>query len=373
MSKKIKRIIAISLVFGAFSALTPTASVNLLTTNAYAVSDHENADSSLDQLKLEDSSGNKINIYSNSNYDNDTKLDEGDTPDQDTYFAKTSSSTINIITEGPTARYIKVFKGAFKSTKGKSISDNINLSSGTTTLVIRVYYNKPDLSVTYDDHGDIASEYKIKVEYTGNDPDIEAIQASDYDDIYLDKISVDGENISLSNSKINYSYNVSSNVDKVTVKASPKDEDEDTVSIDDKDLDHSGSYKRIISLNNGDNKVRIEVKDENNKNRVYTLNIIKAATANASLAPAATINVKANQWVLTNAGWQYNDSIGNPLKGWFYDKSNGYWYYLGEGGIMQKGWIIYNGKYYYLNSDGSMAYSATVDGYKLGTDGAWIN
>lgn len=40
---------------------------------------------------------------------------------------------------------------------------------------------------------------------------------------------------------------------------------------------------------------------------------------------------------------------------------------------MQTGWIKdFNGKYYYLNSNGAMAYSTIVDGYKLGANGARI-
>lgn len=31
-----------------------------------------------------------------------------------------------------------------------------------------------------------------------------------------------------------------------------------------------------------------------------------------------------------------------------------------------------NGKYYYLNSDGSMAYNTKIGVYRLGADGAWI-
>jgi lactocepin len=40
---------------------------------------------------------------------------------------------------------------------------------------------------------------------------------------------------------------------------------------------------------------------------------------------------------------------------------------------MNTGWKLINGKWYYLNpKSGKMAYSTTIDGYKLGSDGAWI-
>jgi len=52
--------------------------------------------------------------------------------------------------------------------------------------------------------------------------------------------------------------------------------------------------------------------------------------------------------------------------------SNGEWSYYDGNGIKQTGWLLSNGKYYYLNTDGSMATNTTVGGYKLGSDGAWI-
>ena len=39
---------------------------------------------------------------------------------------------------------------------------------------------------------------------------------------------------------------------------------------------------------------------------------------------------------------------------------------------MKTGWVEVSGKWYYLNSDGSMAANTTISGYKLGLDGAWI-
>nr|WP_312291543.1 hypothetical protein [Clostridium chromiireducens] len=97
--------------------------------------------------------------------------------------------------------------------------------------------------------------------------------------------------------------------------------------------------------------------------------------------------------MLVNGRWQYNDATGNPVKNnWFYDRNynqnyflqadgsmatgwlsnNGKWYYLGADGGMKTGWIIDGGKYYYLYADGSMAFNTTINGYKLGSSGAWI-
>jgi glucan-binding YG repeat protein len=39
---------------------------------------------------------------------------------------------------------------------------------------------------------------------------------------------------------------------------------------------------------------------------------------------------------------------------------------------MLTGWILDGGKYYYLYPDGSMASDTIINGYKVGSDGAWI-
>lgn len=43
-------------------------------------------------------------------------------------------------------------------------NDNIVLDPGTTTLIIRVYNNKPDSSIKYEDDNNILNEYEVKVE-----------------------------------------------------------------------------------------------------------------------------------------------------------------------------------------------------------------
>ena len=410
MNKNLKKIIAIALVFGTVSAVAPASIGNLLTTKAYASTTNDTDE--LESLELQTSSGNTIKLYSDNDYASDNKVDSSDVEDGETYYAKTSSSTINIDIDRPNNKYVKVFKGTSSSTKGKSITSDISLSSGTTTLTVRVYSSTPDSSVTYDDDSDVVSEYVIKVKCTSSSSSSSS-SSDDYDDIYLDKLSVDGDSISLSDSKIKYSYSVASDVDEVTIKAVPEDEDNETVSIDGDDVDDSDSYKNKVSLDKGENKIEIDLtNDDDDTERVYTLTITRASTSSDSTSTSSTTTtaiatttpstatnvitttVKANQWVQVNGAWQYNDSTGNPIKNsWFPDRNygktyylkadgnmatgwlniSGKWYYLGTDGAMKTaGWILDGGKYYYLNSDGTMAYSTTINGYKVGADGAWI-
>ncbi|WP_243145845.1 hypothetical protein [Clostridium chromiireducens] len=53
------------------------------------------------------------------------------------------------------------------------------------------------------ENDDYESQYKIKVKYTGKDVDLnsEDQEEEEYDDIYLERLSVDGESLNLINSK----------------------------------------------------------------------------------------------------------------------------------------------------------------------------
>ena len=75
-------------------------------------------------------------------------------------------------------------------------------------------------------------------------------------------------------------------------------------------------------------------------------------------------------WVQSGGKWYYLDGSGAMKTGWL--RSGGKWYYMTSNGAMKTGWIQTGGKWYYLYSSGTMAYSTTINGYKLGSNGAWI-
>lgn len=82
----------------------------------------------------------------------------------------------------------------------------------------------------------------------------------------------------------------------------------------------------------------------------------------------------------TKKEWYIFDSNGKMLTGWQY--VNNRWYLFnnkhdGTFGRMLTGWQQMNGKWYYMSTAGSnygtmLSNTTTPDGYKVGSDGAWI-
>ena len=111
-----------------------------------------------------------------------------------------------------------------------------------------------------------------------------------------------------------------------------------------------------------------------------------------------------SQWLWMNNRWYYFNQEGYMFTGWlFYNNAwyyfeenegseqgkmslgwkeiRGFWYYFSEevgaeNGKMRTGWQELKGKWYYLNpqagaENGKMLYNTKVQGYTLGSDGAW--
>jgi len=84
-----------------------------------------------------------------------------------------------------------------------------------------------------------------------------------------------------------------------------------------------------------------------------------------------TGNMAVNKWIQSSGLWYYLGATGDMATGWVKDGAN--WYYLSADGSMKTGWIKdTDGSWYYLNTNGSMAHDIVVDGYKLGSSGAWV-
>lgn len=80
---------------------------------------------------------------------------------------------------------------------------------------------------------------------------------------------------------------------------------------------------------------------------------------------------KVTGWSNADGHWRYYDNKGTMQLGWLND--NGTWYHLGGSGVMKTGcWLQDRGKWYYLTASGAMAHDTVIDGYTIGSDGAWI-
>lgn len=76
-------------------------------------------------------------------------------------------------------------------------------------------------------------------------------------------------------------------------------------------------------------------------------------------------------WVKDNYKWYYLNNLGVMQTGWL--NLEGDWYYLNNSGDMKTGWLKdTDGRWYYLYENGSMAKNTVIDGYVLGSNGAWI-
>lgn len=82
----------------------------------------------------------------------------------------------------------------------------------------------------------------------------------------------------------------------------------------------------------------------------------------------------ARGWCKVDGEWYYFNDGCAMVTGW--RKVDGSWYYLASSGKMTTGWVQVDGKWYYMskesNSLGQMLANTTVEGYKLGADGAMI-
>ena len=67
--------------------------------------------------------------------------------------------------------------------------------------------------------------------------------------------------------------------------------------------------------------------------------------------PSQTVTPAQNGWVQENYHWYYYQNNAKQVDWQFVD---GVWYYLGTDGVMQTGWITYNGSTYYLRPWGGM-------------------
>ena len=81
---------------------------------------------------------------------------------------------------------------------------------------------------------------------------------------------------------------------------------------------------------------------------------------------------------LDKSKWRFNLKTGGNAKGWAYlsytfeGKTKSEWYHFGEDGIMNSGWFVENGRWYYLSMDHNGFYGEMIRGWHFdGADSKW--
>ncbi|EHJ02148.1 cell wall binding repeat-containing protein [Clostridium sp. DL-VIII] len=408
MNKKIKVMFASLLSISCLSMFSPV-NLSFITTKAYAeVSTYSLADKGeLKSLDVQSTDGESLELC-----DDYSGYKKYLTDDKDYYVTLDKNSDgVKIFGEVEGEGYIaKVFESDRNYATPHDMEEDISIKEGKTTLYVRTYTSEAALERAVDDENisNCAKTYKIN------------IIKSESNDIYLNNLTLDSGKIPINFDEENFIYNVTinGNQDDIEIKAEPKDDD-CTVKIGGFTVDEDDGYKKDLHFKMGLNVVKINLTDLDDNITTYTINVIRGEksntnTSNGPNAAQVDKNIKANQWVLINGVWEYNDSTGAPVRNsWYYDKNygktyylkedgtmavnwlslggnwyylgadgarktdwqnvNGEWYFLDSNGVMMTGWIKdTNGKYYYMQSNGAMAKNTKIDGYRLGSDGAWI-
>ncbi|MVX62887.1 hypothetical protein GKZ28_04110 [Clostridium chromiireducens] len=397
MNKKIKVAAATTLSIIAFSIFQPTK-YSIMATKAYAeASAYALADKGeLKSLDIQSTEGKSLDLCDD--YDG-YKVN---LTDEKTYYVTLdkNSDGVKIYSESAGDDYVvKIFESDRKNATPHDIGENIPLKSGSNTLYIRTFTSESALKRAVKNQSINSSDkvYKININKT-------SVNGSN--DICIEQMILESDlgrvPFSFNKDILSYDITVDEEAYELTIKVKPENEDY-TVKIDGLKTTGDDDYKRSLPLKKGQNQIKINITDDADMTRTYTLNvnrgIAKDNLTNTSNSISTTINKNnqtplMNQWVKVNNKWQYNDSVGSPLKNtWFRDKNsgkdyymqsdgtmavgwlnnNGRWYYLDSSGAMQTGWIKdSSGNYYYLQGNGAMATDSIINGFKVGSDGVWI-
>ena len=361
MHNKVKHIIAASLVIGAVSGVLPADKFILGTTKAYASSYSGASNGELSSLTITRGNGNHIELRDSYSGD-EISL----TGQNDYYIELKGADGIDLSADVEGSGYvIKTFTSASKTEKGKDVGKYISINSTYTNIYLRTYKSEADYKDAYDD-GDVTNckeTYVIHVKKPAAG-DSEEEENTDY--AYLRSIYLSDGNIDFSKKKTSYDVNVNENVAELVIRATPDDND-DLVEINDSSVEEDDNYEKTVSLNKGNNTVKIYVKNDDD-DMTYTLNVyrgkIEASTTNTtgtnSTAAAQTFTIqsetnKYNAWQRVDGKWKYIDGTGSVLKNqWWFDKNSGMNYYLNADGFRTTGWFSNNNNWYYFNENGEM-------------------
>lgn len=361
MHKKIKHIIAVTLVIGAISGVLPGNNFVLGTVNTYAATYAGAGNGELSSLKLTRSTGSELELR-----DSYSGSEAALTSKSDYYIELAGADGFQISGEVKGSGYVvKQFTSNDKTQKGEAIGEYINVDSTYDDIYLRTYKSEDAYKEAYDnnDVSDCEKTYIIHVKKPSVTSDKELF--ADY--AYLRSIYLSNGSISFSKNKMSYDVKVNDDVQEILVRATPEDDDY-AVDINDSSLDKDDNFEKTIKLNEGNNTINISVESDDDK-ETYTLNVFRGNTTSTDTSSVGTVSEvsdkqtfaiqsdtnKFNVWKRVDGNWRYVDGTGQVLKNqWWYDKNTGKNYYLKENGDMAIGWINNDSNWYYFNASGEM-------------------
>ena len=355
MHKKIKHIIAATLIIGAVSGVLPANDFILGSIRASAATYTGASNGELSSLTITRSTGSKIELRDSYSGD-EISL----TSKNDYYIELTGADGFEISAEVKGSGYVvKEFTSASKTEKGEDVGEYISIDSTYANIYLRTYKSEDAYEEAYDD-GDVTDCEETYIIHVKK-PSVSSDEEEDIERVYLRSLYLSDGNISFSKKETSYDLSVNEDVDEIVVRATPEDDD-DLVEINDSSVDEDGDYKKTVSLDKGNNTITIYVENDDD-DITYTLNVYrgKAATTTTSTnSGAQTFTIQNSTgnfdaWQRIDGKWKYLDGTGNVLKNqWWFDKSNGINYYLKEDGERVTGWLYNNNNWYYFNENGEM-------------------
>ena len=280
-------------------------------------------------------------------YLEDIELNKGDI----TFLKQRTSYDINV---DSSVSQIKITAPPEDSGDRVRIDGSVVDDSDNYRKTVSLDDGKNEIKIKVTDDKDNQRTYTLNITRGSSSSD-------NQDSIYLDALTISEGDIDFSAEDTSYDVDVDDSINKVTIGATPEDE-EYLVTINGEEVKSNDDYEKKISLSKGENTVKVIIQDEvNDKKRTYTLTINRGTeedtedTEQTDNTNTDTTTEKKTGWVQTDAGWKYNDENGKTLKNsWLFDKEVGVYCYLGADGLRATGWFKDNGKWYLLNAKGAM-------------------
>ena len=271
MNKRIKRVIAMLTITSTFLSVAPSKYFNEFSVKAYAATTITAGDIDIDSDEV-------LDLYTGSTCKSSDKVASSTTLSEGTsYYTKASESRVKITLNGQDDDKVRIYKDSKAYSNGRSITID---EGDTTAFEIRVYNDDYD-NYTTSEQKDSANydRYTIKVKNTSSSSsDDDDDENDNTDSAYLDDIILDYGQINFSKKTMSYDVNVPTDIDEMRIKAKPEDYDYD-VTIDGDSVDEDGRWATNVTLDKGENVIKIEVEDDDDNKKTYTLHIYRGTTA----------------------------------------------------------------------------------------------